>query len=261
MSSQNLSLRGVYRKLVPRSARRFAKENLSRLSRNIFFRDLITHTDNFGGVTWLGYPIWQNVMDLWTIQETISEIKPGLLIECGTYQGGSALFYANLFDLMGQGRVVTVDIERRHDIQHPRITFLSGSSVAPEILSQMRAAAAASPGPVMVILDSCHDESHVALELEAYSSLVTPGSFLLCQDGVVDLDERWEGLRPGPLPAIEAFLARRPDFVLDVARCDRFLITHHPKGWMRRRAEETPPVRDDRHEQETGAMKVGAGVR
>src|SRR5687767_7841347 len=68
---------------------------------SIFFRELIRKTNNFGYTTWLGQPIWQNVLDLWTIQETIAEVRPRLLIECGTYHGGSSLFYANLFDLMG----------------------------------------------------------------------------------------------------------------------------------------------------------------
>ena len=53
----------------------------------------------------MGVPIWQNVLDLWTIQETISELKPALLIETGTNRGGSALFYAHLMDLLGHGPV------------------------------------------------------------------------------------------------------------------------------------------------------------
>src|SRR5437762_1624382 len=91
-----------------------------------FFHDLVERTDNFSHVTWLGRPIWQNVLDLWVLQETIAEIKPTLLIETGTNRGGSALFFAHLFDLLGRGAVVTIDVERLHDIAHPRITFLIG---------------------------------------------------------------------------------------------------------------------------------------
>ena len=61
--------------------------------RSLFFRDLIRKTGNFGSTTWLGHPIWQNVLDLWTIQETIAEVRPTLLIECGTNRGGSSLFF------------------------------------------------------------------------------------------------------------------------------------------------------------------------
>jgi len=89
---------------------------IGRSVRSLFFSDLVVHTNNFGDVKWLGNPIWQNVLDLWTIQETIAEVKPALLIESGTNRGGSSLFYAHLFDLMGAGRVVTIDIEKLHKL-------------------------------------------------------------------------------------------------------------------------------------------------
>jgi cephalosporin hydroxylase len=198
-----------------------------------FFEQLIAHTQNFSHVTWLGQPVWQNVFDLWIMQETIAEVKPALLIETGTHRGGSALFFANLFDLLGQGQVISIDIELRDPIGHPRITLLTGSSIAPEIVETVRSRALAG-GPIMVTLDSDHSRDHVAAELEAYAPLVTPGSFCLVQDGVIDTLDALAGGRPGPLPAIEAFLKTHPEFELDVARSQKFLISHHPKGWLRR---------------------------
>ena len=44
-------------------------------------------------------------------------------------------------------------------------------------------------------------------------------------------------LRFGPLPAIRGFLAHHPEFALDPDLNDRFLITHHPCGWLRRRPD------------------------
>src|SRR5262249_3766573 len=200
-----------------------------------FFGELIDRTDNFSHVTWLGQPVWQNVLDLWVMQETIAELKPALLIEAGTNRGGSALFFAHLFDLLGQGRVVTIDIEKLHDLSHPRIEFLIGSSIAPEIVEAVRARAAEANGPVMVTLDSDHRESHVRQELESYAPLVTPGSFILVQDGVIDTLPRFAGGRPGPLPAIEDFLRTATEFEVDEERARKFLISHHPKGWLRRK--------------------------
>ncbi|MEM9597772.1 MAG: CmcI family methyltransferase [Acidobacteriota bacterium] len=201
----------------------------------LFFTQLIRETNNFGGLTWLGQPIWQNVLDLWTIQEALSEVRPALLVECGTHQGGSALFYAHLFDLMGtKTKIVSVDITRRTEVEHPRIEFLTGSSTADDMVAQVAERVAAADGPVMVILDSDHSEGHVRAELERYAGFVTPGSFLLVQDGVIDTLGVFRAGRPGPLPAIRSFLASHPEFALDRGRCDRFLITHHPLGWMRR---------------------------
>lgn len=210
---------------------------------------LIDRTDNFGHVTWLGQPVWQNVLDLWAIQEAISEIRPAVLLECGTNRGGSALFYAHLFDLMDHGRVVTVDIEPMHELEHARIEFLIGSSVDEPVLGRMRAIAQSADGPVMVILDSDHTAAHVTRELDAYHEFVTAGSLLICQDGIIDELPMFEAARPGPLVAIREFLSRHPEFTVDTRYDRRFLVTHHPEGWLRRNREQpggfTDPLQAD----------------
>lgn len=201
---------------------------------SVFFERLIRKTDNFGRVTWLGEPIWQNILDLWTIQETLFTVSPALLIECGTNRGGSAYFFASIFDLMQKGEILTIDVERMHNISHPRIECVIGSSISSVVAARARERAAAVRGPVMVILDSDHNEDHVFKELELYAPLVTQGSFVLVQDGVVDTLAVFRHSRPGPLPAIKRFLEGHSDFEVDVERSERFLITHHPQGWLRR---------------------------
>jgi cephalosporin hydroxylase len=201
----------------------------------LFLNDLLARTGNWGRTTWLGVPIWQNVLDLWTIQEAIAEVRPELLIETGTNRGGSALFYAHLMDHLGGGRVLTIDIERLHTLDHPRVEFLHGSSTDPDIVGRVRKAAESARGPVMVILDGNHARDHVAKELELYAPFVTPGSLLLSQDGVIDQLAMFADSRPGPLPANQAFLARHPEFEYDHQRNEQFIITQHPLGWMRRR--------------------------
>jgi len=201
---------------------------------SLFFNQLVVRTRNFGRITWLGKPIWQNVLDLWTIQETIFEVKPSLIIESGTNRGGSAYFYAQLFDLMGHGQVITIDIHRLHDLSHPRIQFVIGSSLDDSVLETVREAVARNPGPVMVILDSDHRAAFVRQEMERLAPFVTPSSFMLVQDGVVDVLPIFRRGRPGPLVAIKEFLRTHREFEVDQARTDRFLITHHPSGWLKR---------------------------
>ena len=208
---------------------------IGRVVRKLFMLDLVSQTDNFRHVKWLGRPLWQNTTDLWTIQEVIAEVRPGLLIETGTYEGGSARFYASLMDLLDHGRVMTIDLRRTPEIDHPRVTFVSGSSTDPFVVARVRAEVARTDGPVMVILDSDHRQAHVAAELDAYASLVTPGSYILVQDGI--MDELLPALRkdtPGPVPAIRAFLEAHHEFVEDTQLSGRFLITSHPHGWLRR---------------------------
>lgn len=189
---------------------------------------LILQTKNYGTVKWLGKPVWQPILDLWTLQETIFEVQPQLLIECGTYKGGSSYFFPQLFDLMERGRVITVDLEKQHDLSHPRATYLIGDC----------AAADRTTGPVMVVLDSDHSQRQVSRELEAYHGMVTLGSYVHVQDGVIDVLPTFAEDRPGPLGAIEAFLAEHDEFEADLERSQRFLITHHPKGWLRRKAAQ-----------------------
>lgn len=218
-----------------RAVARGSRHTSRAVIRQLFFRDLILATDNFANVNWLGHPVWQNVLDLWTIQEAIYEIQPDLLLETGTNRGGSALFYAHLFDLMDKGRVITCDIERMHTVSHPRITFLQGGSTSPGVVDTMRDAVANSNGAVMVILDSDHSQRHVTQELETYGTFVTPGSLILVQDGVIDTLAMLSADRPGPLPAIREFLRSHPEFEAEHARSEKFLISHHPSGWLRRK--------------------------
>jgi cephalosporin hydroxylase len=225
------NLDGAERSLA-RRVRRIAAPLVQRW----FFQDLIEKTGNFSTVTWLGRPIWQNVLDVWVLQETIAELRPAVIIESGTNRGGSALFMAHLFDLLGDGRVITIDIEKQHTVTHPRITFLTGDSVSPATLAAVRDALGAPAGPVMVILDSDHRQQHVAAEMEAYAPFVTSGSYMLVQDGVIDVLPSFRRGRPGPRPAITDFVLRHPEFAIDRERCERMLITHHPDGWLRRTA-------------------------
>ena len=204
--------------------------------RKLFFTDLVRHTNYFHNIRWLGNQVFQNVLDLWTTADAIAEVRPALIIESGTYQGGSALFYASLFDLLGHGHVITIDVQTRHDHKHPRVEFWIGDSTSDAIVDQARTAAQQKSGAVMVILDSDHAKAHVKREMEAYAPLVTPGSYMLVQDGVIDVLGIFRHQRPGPLQAIREFLPDHDEFEVDDERCNRFLITHHPSGWLRRRA-------------------------
>ena len=181
-------------------------------------------------------PLLKSPLDLWAYQEIVVETHPDLLIETGTYDGGSALFFASLFDLLGRGRVVTVDVDE-HEArpEHKRITYLSGSSVAPEILERMRTATAEAER-VMVVLDSDHRCEHVLAELRAYGPLVSPGCYLVVEDTNVDGHPVLPGFGPGPLEAVERFLAEDKCFEVDRLR-EKFLVSFNACGFLRRRED------------------------
>ena len=188
---------------------RFYNRVLNKPVGRLYHFGLVTRTGNFASTSWLGVPIWQNILDVWTIQETLAEIKPALLIETGTHKGGSALMYAHLMELMGTGQVLTIDILDIREQHHPRIKFLHGSSTDPSIVEQVQREVDATDGPVMVILDGNHDRDHVAAELEIYGPMVTVGSYLLSQDGVIDVLGVFRDSSARP-PAGEPSLPRPP---------------------------------------------------
>jgi cephalosporin hydroxylase len=220
-----------------RQVQRRAEHELSHRAHQTTMRDIVASTNNFGDVTWLGYPIWQNVLDLWVLQEAISEIKPSLVLETGTNRGGSALFYSHLMGLLGiEPRVVTVDVERLHDLDVPGVEFVIGDSVGGPVLDRMRAAAESVSGPVLVVLDSNHASDHVYAEMSAYSEFVTPNSLMLVQDGAIDTLRAFAVDRPGPLDAIQRWLPHHPEFQIETRWDERFILTHHPRGWLRRKS-------------------------
>ncbi len=182
---------------------------------------------------WLGVEIEKNPMDLQIYQEILSETKPDILIEAGTYKGGSAYFFASIFDLLGHGRVVTIDIDDRPGKpRHPRIDYILGSSTDPRTLSQVRALV--RPGErVMVILDSDHHRAHVLREMELYGPLVTPGNYLVVEDTNMDRDRLYPNFGPGPGAAVAEFLKTSRDFLPDPSR-ERYQFTFNPGGWLRR---------------------------
>jgi cephalosporin hydroxylase len=183
-------------------------------------------------LAWFGYRTMKSPMDLWTYQEIVAETRPDVVVECGTAFGGSSYYFASLFDLLGRGEVMTIDIEARPgQPDHPRIRRLVGSSTDPEIVADVRRRVGGRRA--MVILDSDHSQAHVAAELEAYRSLVGPGCYLVVEDTNVNGHPVVPDHGPGPMEAVEAFLPGAPEFEVDRSR-ERFMLTLNPRGYLRR---------------------------
>ncbi len=186
-------------------------------------------------LNWMGFRTHKCPMDLWTYQEILVETQPDVIIEAGTRFGGSAAYLAGICDLLGRGRVITIDLKQLSgQPQHPRIEYLLGLSASPPILAQLRQRI--EPGErVMVILDSDHRYDNVLAELEAYHPLVSPGCYLIVEDSNVNGHPAWPEHGPGPMEALEAFLPRHPEFRVDTSR-ERFLLTMNPSGFLLRTA-------------------------
>ncbi len=181
----------------------------------------------------LGVPTQKCPLDLWVYQELMYELRPDLVVETGTAHGGSALYLASICDLLGTGRVVSVDVlDIAERPVHPRISYLHGSSTDPQMVGRVRQMAHDAT-VVMVILDSDHSAAHVSAELEVYAPLVTLGSYLVVEDTNVNGHPVAADFGPGPYEAVEDFLARNDRFEVDASR-EKFAMTFNPRGFLRR---------------------------
>jgi cephalosporin hydroxylase len=153
----------------------------------------------------MGRPIIQLPEDMIRIQEVIYQVKPDVIIETGIAHGGST------------------------DTQ---------------IVNQVKNLV--KPGEtVLVCLDSCHTKQHVADELEAYCSFVTPGSYIIATDGIMkDLHDVPRGnpewIWDHPTAAAAEFAEQHPEFLLEQPKwlfSESDLtenVTHWPGAWLRR---------------------------
>jgi cephalosporin hydroxylase len=199
------------------------------------FHRLYYDSEIWQKANWLGVPVRKCPLDLWIYQEIFHRVKPDLIIECGTYGGGSALYFASLCDLLGRGRVMTVEIAPPAGLpSHSRIEYLTGSSTSPEIAQRIRDAIRPKQA-VLAILDSAHQASHVLDEMKIYAPMITVGSYLVVEDGNINGHPALPGYGPGPWEAIHDFLAGPDGTSFEIDRdCEKFLMTCNPCGYLRR---------------------------
>jgi cephalosporin hydroxylase len=212
---------------------------------------------------WMSRPIIQYPQDMVAMQELIWRVRPDLIIETGIAHGGSLIFSASMLALLDMAdaiesgatldpaksnrKVLGIDIDiRAHNRPaieaHPmasRIQMIQGSSIAPEVVAQVREIAAGYQ-QVLVCLDSNHTHAHVLAELEAYAPVTSVGSYCVVFDTIVEdvpadmsADRPWA---PGdnPKTAVREYLKAHTEFEIDKSIQHRLLITVAPDGYLNR---------------------------
>ena len=202
---------------------------------------------------WLGRPIIQFPQDMIALQEIIYKVKPTIIIECGVAHGGSIIYYASLLELLNitdgiDGKIIGIDIDiRSHNRkaieEHPiskRIQLIEGSSIDPKTVDQVKSLVLPEDR-VLVILDSNHTHHHVLRELQAYGPLVTPNSYCVVFDTLIeDMPSDSFPNRPwskgdNPKTAVNEFLEDTDLFEIDKDIESKLLITVAPDGFLKRK--------------------------
>jgi cephalosporin hydroxylase len=211
----------------------------------------------------LGRPIIQYPQDMIVMQELIWKVKPDLIIETGIAHGGSLILSASMLALLdmcdalqegvmldprkSKRKVLGLDIDiRQHNREeiesHPmssRIQMILGSSIAPEVVEQVKVVAK-DYQRILICLDSNHTHNHVLAELQAYASLTSIGSYCVVFDTVVEdmpkemfLDRPW-GPGDNPKTAVWEYLKNHPEFEIDKSIDHKLLISVAPDGYLKR---------------------------
>lgn len=233
-------------KILKKIKRKFSRaDSVSDLSIRKYYKDrfnktlknwLIYHHREivFDKVSWMGVRILKNPMDLWIYQEILYKIKPDIIVEIGSANGGSTMYLAHLCDIMNKGKIISIDMNRDNYIAaHERIINFTGDSLLPDIIKEVEKICLNKT--VLVIHDADHSEQSVYDNLLKYSHLVSLGSYFIVEDGLLDLFSSMEGIGgySGPLNATIKFLKEEKNFIID-EDCERYLITYNPKGFLKR---------------------------
>jgi cephalosporin hydroxylase len=185
-------------------------------------------------VTYKGIPAVKCPFDYVLYQMLIWDIKPDLIIEIGTYKGGSTLYLADLLELNGKGVVHTIDIPANQEDTsiklHPRIRVFKEGYENYDVTSLGKYET------IMVIEDGSHQYEDSLKALEKYSKFVSKGSYYIAEDGIVTELGKEKDFNGGPQKAVTEFLDSNKQFIIDRTYCDFFgpNATFNVNGYLKR---------------------------
>lgn len=191
--------------------------------------------------TWRGFTALKCPMDMWVYQEIITKFEIEIIIEGGTAGGGSALFMADVCEALNRGHVISVDIDKNPDVpRHDRITYVQGDTlerstldkvlraIEDEALDSFSTATQLNPDRAkkMLILDDGHSHEHVYKELLLWAPLLNKDDFLVVEDTNLG----------GPYWGLQGFMLTQDNDSWERQEwCEKFLMTHNPWGYWRKK--------------------------
>ncbi|PWB52416.1 MAG: hypothetical protein C3F13_11690 [Anaerolineales bacterium] len=183
--------------------------------------------------TYRGIKVWKCPMDYLIYQMIITQLQPDLVIEVGTFHGGTTLYLANLMDIIGNGVIHSIDIEDLCDERvkdHPRVRLFTNG------WEKYDSTAVNGFSKILIIEDSSHTYENTLNVINKFCDMVTVNSYFIIEDGIVNelgMNNRFHG---GPLKAIREFLRDRNDFIIDRSFCDLFgkNATFNVNGYLKK---------------------------
>lgn len=180
-----------------------------------------------------GRKVLKPPFDWIVLGDIIEDTKPEIIIEIGTYEGGTALWMADLLKSLGREcPIIAIDMrEPPEGFDHSGVVFVRGNAAEQDVLAKVTQLAAGRRG--MVIEDSDHKEHVTSALLDMYAPLVRPGCYFIVEDTICEFTELPPF--PGPLGAVKRFVERNPEFVIDRSR-EKYVLTYNPMGYLLRQS-------------------------
>ena len=185
-----------------------------------------------------GVALQKNPFDLALYSLLLDRLRPRTLIEIGSYQGGSAIWFADQASVLGLDmNVLSIDLEVPATVASSSVNFLPGDArklgtvLKPALMNGLAR-------PLMVVEDSSHMAGTTMAVLEFFDPWIRSGEYFVIEDGILSdmrVDHLYDG---GPLRAIEEFLEKSTGkYEVDRDLCDYFgtNVTWNVNGYLRRR--------------------------
>lgn len=185
-------------------------------------------------VTYKGVKAIRCPFDYVIYQMLIGEVRPDLIIEIGTHEGGGAMYLSDLLKAYGiEGEIHTIDINDAAKINlqpYSNIKFFGDGAENYDLLLAQKFK------KILVIEDAAHTYECSKSAIDKFACLVSVGSYLIVEDGIVNelgVEKKYGG---GPLKAIREFLPAHPEFMVDRRWCDMFgkNATFNVNGYLKR---------------------------
>jgi cephalosporin hydroxylase len=247
MSQLRKTSRAIAKRILPRPVYNLGKAvlRLSAKSPGRIWHDYHVWYYNSGvwqTTTFLGHNCLKSVSDMWNYQEILFEMKPNLLIEFGSFKGGSTLFFSKMLALVSpKAKILAVDVDHRKNFppdvaREPNIELLECSSADPRVAERILQLRKTHKGPAFFILDSDHSAKHVLAELLLIRNCTRPGDYVIVEDSNINGHPVLPDFGPGPYEAFQEYAAKYPnDYTHDTKRELKFGFTWAPAGFLIRR--------------------------
>ncbi len=201
-----------------------------------------------------GIPLVKLPEDLRVYEHIMWAMRPDVVIEIGTYGGGSALWFRDRLRTLEQygrsrsPRIISVDMDTRAaatalkevDPDFEKTIVLVEGDVCDASLPDRVRSHLPEGARCLVVDDSAHTYETTMAALRGFSQFVPPGGFLVIEDGCVDVEElRVDPDWPrGVLPALHEWLASEPGQAFVVRRdLEAYGLSTNREGFLQRTAD------------------------